>query len=311
VVSNSSLLCGSDFAGVSGIEVIGLASVIVTIDWYEPRSRGRRSESKNRLESETVVSSSTRLSCTNFACVSGIEVIFRSRVPVSVNWSETRRLSCAQVESVTFRSISVVSGSTSLSCTDFASVSGIEVIVRGTVEVTENRGDRKRSETQNTFRGISVVSNGALLSCTNFGSVSGIEVIALSCVKVTINRNRRAGSVRIEVTQDAFASVSVISSGALLRGADFAGIVSVKVILGSSVEITINRNHSRMRVRGNMPVIHFALVSMVSSGAVLSCTDFGGVRGIEMVTASSVKVTVNWNNIPSFTSTKTKNQVQS
>jgi len=213
------------------------------------------------------------------------------------------------VESVTFRSVSVVSSSSLLSSSNFASVRGIEVIVRGTIEVTENRDYWKWGETQNTFRGVSVVSNGSLLSSSNFGSVGGIEMIALSCVPVTVNWNRSTSGVGVEVTQDTFARVSVVSNGSLLSGSDFTSIVGVEVILGSTVEIPINWNHSRERVGGNMPVIGFALISVVSNSTVLSGTDFSRISGIEMVVAGGVPVTVNRNNVG--TTTKAKYQVES
>jgi len=95
VVSSSSLLRSSNFASVSGIEVIVLSSVPVSVDWDETRKRSSSGESKNRLESVSVVSNGARLSCSNFASVSGIEVIALSWVPVTVHWSESRGRSCA------------------------------------------------------------------------------------------------------------------------------------------------------------------------------------------------------------------------
>jgi len=145
VVSNSSVLSGANFASVGGVEVIGFCCVPVTINRDKTRSRGSRNKSKNRFEGVSVVTSGARLSCTNFASVGGVEVIGFSSVVVTVDCGESRSRSCAYVKSVTFRLVSVVSNSSVLSCANFASVGGVEVITSGSVEISVNRDNRKRS----------------------------------------------------------------------------------------------------------------------------------------------------------------------
>jgi hypothetical protein len=243
MVSCMTLMGSTNFRRITGIEVIMVTLIPITINRNTTKELHGRNITQNPL---TSISSLTRMSgfgYANFLMISSIEVILIPSIPITIHGHQTMMMMIKNIKSNPFRFIPMISNRSAYHSPDLCLIRRIMMIMMLFMKVSIHRMNmmfRRISKSQNAFIFKTVISSLPHRSGPNLASITGIKMIMMMFGIIPMYRYRSGELMRANVTNNPLTFIIMVASMSRSGRPDFISVSGIEVIGMSFKVITID-----------------------------------------------------------------------
>ena len=141
------------------------------------------------------------------------------------------------------------------------------------------------------LRLISIFPHLARLGSANLIDIGGVEVVCTTGLPVAVEGYGSLSTVWPAVANNTLTFVTIPSRTPRSGGSNFIPVGCVEMIFTAGIPVAKQGNRPRYWAGVDVTLDSFGLVSVFSSASWDNCSNFSGIRGVEMVNRPRVPIT--------------------